>query len=384
MRICYISKPCIGHFTPSDAIYHVPLSLARRYKLTLIGSEGVGERGIAPHLDRETIIPRGGFWAWRAYKSLKRLHARAPFDLAMTGIDESGAAAGWMAQAGLGIPWIAICEDHPFQARYDRPSLRGAAEKFLRTMFLRASLRYPRKLLYFIEPEVLDFLAIKPEIMAPLHNSADMETLDRIREEIAREGRNPEQHETETIAYVGLVNEPKGGTYMLEVFARVAETRPQARLILIGRVDPDYEPAFRRMAEDRGLKNRIVLTGQVSSDGALREAARSDVCIHAYSPLPWLYHNQVLKVLEYMGLGRAVVSVDFPGTRGQITDGVNGLLAPYGDHDAMANAVARVLGDRELRGKLEAAALLRARELSWENTERKLFEIVEECAARHI
>ena len=55
-------------------------------------------------------------------------------------------------------------------------------------------------------------------------------------------------------------------------------------------------------------------------------------------------------------MGKAIVATDTPAMRSYITHGVNGLLVKEGDADEMHDALARVLGDRELRNRLGSAA----------------------------
>ncbi|WP_460774559.1 glycosyltransferase [Microbacterium sp. GXF7504] len=67
--------------------------------------------------------------------------------------------------------------------------------------------------------------------------------------------------------------------------------------------------------------------------------------------------GQPLVVLEALAHGVPVVSYDMPyGPRDTLADG-GGMLVPSGDVDALAAALARVLGDRRLRSDLSGAAL---------------------------
>jgi len=67
---------------------------------------------------------------------------------------------------------------------------------------------------------------------------------------------------------------------------------------------------------------------------------------------------------EAMARGRAVVATAVGGLRDAIEDGVDGLLVPPGDGAALRAAVERLLGDRELRVRLGAAARAKA-EREW-------------------
>jgi glycosyltransferase involved in cell wall biosynthesis len=67
-------------------------------------------------------------------------------------------------------------------------------------------------------------------------------------------------------------------------------------------------------------------------------------------------------VLEYMAAARPVVATAVGATPELIEDGVHGLLVPPGDPAALAEAVGRLLADRELAGRLAGAARRRAEE----------------------
>ncbi len=62
-------------------------------------------------------------------------------------------------------------------------------------------------------------------------------------------------------------------------------------------------------------------------------------------------------VHEAMSKGRAMIGTRPGGHEDMIEDGVNGLLVPAGDADALSAAMARLLGDAALRERLGAAAL---------------------------
>jgi glycosyltransferase involved in cell wall biosynthesis len=70
---------------------------------------------------------------------------------------------------------------------------------------------------------------------------------------------------------------------------------------------------------------------------------------------------------EAMACGRPVVASAVGGLLDAVDDGVTGLLVPPGDVPALRGALARLLGDSELRGRLGAAARHYVEsELSWD------------------
>jgi glycosyltransferase involved in cell wall biosynthesis len=68
-----------------------------------------------------------------------------------------------------------------------------------------------------------------------------------------------------------------------------------------------------------------------------------------------------------MAAGRAIVGTDVPAVADFLTDGLDAVIVPADDADALAGALMRLLADSGLRDRLGAAAAARAaREHSWD------------------
>jgi glycosyltransferase involved in cell wall biosynthesis len=67
-----------------------------------------------------------------------------------------------------------------------------------------------------------------------------------------------------------------------------------------------------------------------------------------------------------MAAGVPVVCTDIPGYREVVRDGVEGLLVPPDDPGALADAIARVLGDGALAAALTEAGRARAAGYAWD------------------
>jgi glycosyltransferase involved in cell wall biosynthesis len=87
-------------------------------------------------------------------------------------------------------------------------------------------------------------------------------------------------------------------------------------------------------------------------------------------------------VLEALASGRAVVASRVAGIPEVVEDGVNGLLVPAGDTEALAAALARLAGDPATREQLgrEARAQAVAR-LGWDAVARRFEECYAQAAA---
>jgi glycosyltransferase involved in cell wall biosynthesis len=82
-----------------------------------------------------------------------------------------------------------------------------------------------------------------------------------------------------------------------------------------------------------------------------------------------------LPACEAMACGAALVASKIPVREEYATDSDNAILVPSGDVDALARAVARLLGDHELRLKVAARGIQRMRAFTWERSV-ALFEAV--------
>jgi glycosyltransferase involved in cell wall biosynthesis len=108
-----------------------------------------------------------------------------------------------------------------------------------------------------------------------------------------------------------------------------------------------------RQAAAAGLAGRFTLPGSASDvPGFLAGLDVAVLCSHA--------EGMSNALLEYMAAGRAIVATAVGATPEVIADGVHGLLVPPGDEKRLADAIARLLEDRDLAQRLGAAARRRA------------------------
>jgi phosphatidylinositol alpha-mannosyltransferase len=110
------------------------------------------------------------------------------------------------------------------------------------------------------------------------------------------------------------------------------------------------------------VRERVRMLGAVPNSELHRFHAGADVYV-----APATGHESFGVILvEAMAAGVPVVATDIPGYREVIRDGVDGALVRPGDPHALAVAVGRVLGDRDLRERLRANGRERARAYGWD------------------
>jgi len=163
-----------------------------------------------------------------------------------------------------------------------------------------------------------------------------------------------------TAAMVGRLAPWKGQDVFLRAFARAFPDGPE-RAIIVGSAlfgEHAYAASLERLVGRLGLAGRVELRG--FRDDVAAELAAADALVHA-SVIAEPFGRVVI---EGMAAGLPVVAAGAGGPAEVIADGVDGLLYPPGDADALAAAIARLAGDPALRGRLAAAGRLRARSFS--------------------
>lgn len=176
------------------------------------------------------------------------------------------------------------------------------------------------------------------------------------------------QADPPVVAFTGRFVREKGIAELLEAIARVRESRPDVRLLIIGGSLPsDRDPAEADLAtlvEKLGIAGAIITTG--FTDRVADHLSVADIFV-----LPSYREGMPRSILEAMAAGKPVVATDIRGCREEVVDGVTGYLVPVKDAGALADAIGRLVDDPELRARMGAAGQARARELF---DERLVFE----------
>ena len=139
---------------------------------------------------------------------------------------------------------------------------------------------------------------------------------------------------------------------LLSTLARLPPVLPYRLLILAG---GDWQP-HASLAASLGLTDRLLVRSDVNGIEDYLQAA--DLALFTSEN-----ESFCLGILEAMFFGCPCVSTAVGGIPEVVLHGQTGLLAPFGDVDALATAVTTLLRDAPLRRALGTAALTRARAL---------------------
>jgi phosphatidyl-myo-inositol alpha-mannosyltransferase len=160
------------------------------------------------------------------------------------------------------------------------------------------------------------------------------------------------------ILWVNRLDPQKGFEIMLRAFEQIASEVGEVHLLVAG--DGRDRVLLRSLPGD--LRSRILRLGTVAHEALPRYHAAADVFV---SPATGQESFGIVLV-EAMAAGVPVVASDIEGYREVVRDGVDGLLVPPNDPNALAAAVRRVLSEPELAAALKAAGRSRAQAFSWQ------------------
>ncbi len=184
--------------------------------------------------------------------------------------------------------------------------------------------------------------------------------------------------------YSGLEGMDKGIDTLAEAAIRLVDeggTHP-VRLALVGG-PASYVDGLRTRLQGTGLPDDFILyPGMVAVDDVPGCLRAFDVCT---IPSPWneffAYYTSPMKLFEYMASGTPLVASDLPSTAEIITDGVNGLLIPPGDAEALAGALRRLRDDPALGERLAAQALQDVQKHTWTARARRILSLMGDVGA---
>ena len=125
---------------------------------------------------------------------------------------------------------------------------------------------------------------------------------------------------------------------------------PDARFVILG--EGDLRPSLERQIKELRLDKHVLLPGFRADVLAFLRAF--DVFV-----MPSIAEGLGTSLLDAMAASKATVATNTGGIPEVVADGETGVLVPPRDHRALAQAISRLLKDKNLRERLGAAGLAR-------------------------
>ncbi|MFK8110712.1 MAG: glycosyltransferase family 4 protein [Rubripirellula sp.] len=163
------------------------------------------------------------------------------------------------------------------------------------------------------------------------------------------------------------------------VVAKLATDFPNIKLTMVGpdKRDGSFEET-QKVAQELGVTQRIHFTGGIRKEAVPDELSKADILINTTN-----IDNTPTTVLEAMACGLCVVSTNVGGIPHLLTHENNGLLVKPRNVNAMSEAVARVLSDRELTSNLSENARQYTAQFDWNTLLPRWIELLKQVQSSH-
>ena len=170
-----------------------------------------------------------------------------------------------------------------------------------------------------------------------------------LRDKKNNEGNDTYNSGTKKIVASGRLYDYKNHKLLIDAFGKIADDHPDTEVIIYG--EGPYREELENEIVRLGLEDRVKLPGDSSR-------VAEDIADAFIYVLPSDTEGLPNALMEAMALGLPVISTDCPcgGPKSLIRDGVNGLLTPVGDVDAMKDRLEQLINNSELRLKLSKNA----------------------------
>jgi len=163
-----------------------------------------------------------------------------------------------------------------------------------------------------------------------------------------------------TLLFLSALMKEKGILDLLSVMPEIRECCPDVSLVVTGEwLNEGDRKAAEQLIVEHGLKNCVHFTGPIGAPDKYDLFRAADMFV-----LPTYYPNEghPYAILEAMCAGLPVVSTDVACIPETVIDGITGYIVPRRDTAALAERIAMLLKDSDLRVRMGKAARRRFRE----------------------
>ena len=272
--------------------------------------------------------------------------------------------------AGLSVPVIVVLHTVPRRpSAGQRAVVEQLAELADRVVIQSAAARVRLLEMHMIEPERV---CVIPH-GSPANLTAELSPPDPARRPV--------------VLTWGLLGPSKGIEWGIEAMALLRDVEPRPRYVVVGQTHPrilgtrgeEYRESLLARAVALGVDHLVEFDNAYrDTTSVLARIREADVVL-----LPYLSREQVVSgvLVEAIASGKPVVSTRFPHANELLGQG-SGILVPYEDAEAIAEALRSLLTDPALASRTAAVARRQAPSFFWENVGQSYLRLASEVAGK--
>jgi glycosyltransferase involved in cell wall biosynthesis len=183
------------------------------------------------------------------------------------------------------------------------------------------------------------------------------------------------------VCYLGVMGPQDGVDYLLRAAELITKKhrRDDILFVLIGAGDSFND--LKKLSTELGLQEHILFTGRIPDEELVRYLSTADVCVGPDPKNELNDKSTMNKIMEYMAMGKPVVSFDLKETR--FSAGEAALYAKPNDIRDFANKILELLNDEKRREEMGKYGRKRVEEeLAWSHTKKELIKAYQSVFAR--
>lgn len=218
-----------------------------------------------------------------------------------------------------------------------------------------------------VKADVVKHIGVDPDKVVPIHNGFDPTVFQPVRDQAKLQAvREKYRLPPKFILWAGQIESRKNIARLLRAFAKIKDSVPH-HLVMAGELRWN-SGAELQVIQELGLAERICQPGWIE---------HSDLpavyCLADQFAFPSLYEGFGIPLLEAMACGCPIVTANTCAPP-EVCAGAAELVDPL-NVDEIAAAMHRVLVDPELRARMSARGIERAKDFGWEKCAREILAL---------
>lgn len=173
------------------------------------------------------------------------------------------------------------------------------------------------------------------------------------------------------IGYVGVMGHQDGVDYLIRALGHLVTDlgRTDFYCFIVG--TGSAVPSLKALTAEMGLDEHVWFTGRISDDDLMRYLSTADICVDPDPFNPFADRSTMIKMAEYMAIGKPIVAFDLTEHRRTAADAA--LYATANDELAFARCLEELMDDPAKRHAMGEFGRNRVEtQLAWSHQERHL------------
>lgn len=175
--------------------------------------------------------------------------------------------------------------------------------------------------------------------------------------------------------FIGRLVDRKGVNYLIEAFASISESNPQARLVIVG--DGPYREELESLADKLSVRNKVIFTGFLSGETRYSLLELADVCVVPSINVGDQAEGLPVVFMEAVTHGKITVITDATGAHEIAKHRKNSFIVKAGSAPDLKAGMREALeASKDKKSTLYKNILLLSEQFQWPYVIKKRYEAI--------